>query len=70
MAGEEGEVISAEGDLYRVFIRGEYWYAKSAQSLAINSRVRVVKLQPGMRLTVEPVSSEPAKEEPQTEGEK
>jgi membrane-bound serine protease (ClpP class) len=68
MAGAEGEVVSAEGDLYRVFIRGEYWYAKSMRPLEVNSRIRVVELQPGMRLTVEPLPGAPEAGKPQAEG--
>jgi membrane-bound serine protease (ClpP class) len=69
MAGTEGEVIAVEGDFYRVFLRGEYWYARCARPLEVNSRVRVVALQPGMRLTVEPVSGEAVEAKPRAEGE-
>lgn len=54
-----GTVVGAEGDHWRISVRGETWEAESAAALKTGDSVRVTGID-GLRLTVSP-ATEPAK---------
>ena len=53
MIGSTGEVVHWAGGEGRIHVHGEIWAARSAASLAIGQRVRVIG-RTGLTLAVEP----------------
>ena len=58
MIGARGEVLDWRGQKGHVFVHGERWRASSSAPLTKGKTVSVIALD-GLKLTVEPDSSEP-----------
>ncbi|WP_432821021.1 NfeD family protein [Trichloromonas sp.] len=52
MAGERGRAVTELDPEGRVFVHGEYWDARSAQPIAKDAEVRVVRVDANLRLEV------------------